>query len=56
MRKERYPDGYMPKIDYWQYKFDSAKGEKNLSAMSYALEKLKYFTDKELERQNILCK
>lgn len=56
MRKERYPDGYMPKIEYWQYKFNKFKEDGDINSMVYASEKLKYFTERELERQNILCK
>ena len=46
----------MPKIEYWQYKFNKFKDDGDINSMVYASEKLKYFTERELERQNILCK
>lgn len=44
----KYKQGYTPKINYWQGQYNEAKSEGNLSQMSYCLDKLTYF----VQRQN----
>ena len=42
-RTNRYPDGYMPKIEYWQYKMNKAIGNLDQDAIEFAAQKLAYF-------------
>lgn len=43
----RYPNGYQPKIDYWQGQYDVAKENGNTSSMLRALDKLTYFVQRQ---------
>ena len=45
----KYPDGYMPKINYWQGQFDTSKEVIDYAVMNKALDKLKYFVNKQQE-------
>ena len=44
----KYLNGYLPKIEYWQSKYNVAKEAGNNSAMLKCLDKLTYF----VQRQN----
>ena len=46
---KKYENGYLPKINYWQGKFDVAKEENNTSKMIEALDKLIYFVKRQKE-------
>ena len=46
--KGKYPNGYQPKIQYWQGQYDVAKEIGNQTGMVKALDKLTYF----VQRQN----
>ena len=48
-RKNRYPDGYMPKISYWQYKMTKAIENLDPSAIEFAAQRLQYFVNKQAE-------
>jgi hypothetical protein len=43
----KYPDGYGPKINYWQGQFDTAKKANDYFGMNKALDKLIYFVNKQ---------
>ena len=45
----KYPDGYGPKINYWQGQFDTAKEAGDYDGMGKALDKLTYFVKKQKE-------
>ena len=47
MRKRNYPNGYLPKINYWQGKYDEAKSNNDYTQMEYALDKLIYFVQRQ---------
>ena len=46
-RKERYPDGYMPKIGYWQYKMNKAIDAGDARGIAYAADRLVYFVGRQ---------
>lgn len=46
-RTNRYPNGFMPKIEYWQYKMDKAVKELNPSAIEFAAQRLAYFVNRQ---------
>ena len=48
-RKNRYPDGYMPKISYWRYKMNKAIENLDPSAIEFAAQRLQYFVNKQAE-------
>lgn len=50
--KNRYPDGYMPKIGYWQYKMNKAIENGDARGIAFAADKLVYFVG----RQNAISK
>ena len=47
MRKRNYPNGYMPKIEYWQGQYDAAKSTNDLAQMERCLDKLIYFVQRQ---------
>ena len=47
MKNSRYPNGYLPKIEYWQYKLDKAIKNNDSYAMGFAYGKLEYFMGKQ---------
>ena len=51
-RKNRYPDGYMPKISYWQYKMTKAIEDLDPSAIEFAAQRLQYFVGRQNEIHN----
>jgi len=42
-KSNKYPNGYQPKIEYWQYKAHKAIDNCDVEAARYALGKLEYF-------------
>tara|TARA_B100001057_G_scaffold477329_1_gene546392 strand:+ start:455 stop:625 length:171 start_codon:yes stop_codon:yes gene_type:complete len=51
MYKNKYPNGYQPKIEYWQYKLDKAIKNNDPQAMGFAYGKLEYFMNRQLALQ-----
>jgi hypothetical protein len=47
--KNKYPNGYQPKIEYWQYKANKAVANCDVEAARYALQKLEYFLGRQAE-------
>lgn len=47
---ERYPNGYIDKINYYQFRVNQAIEELNLTDLRFHTDKLDYFMQKELER------
>jgi hypothetical protein len=47
---ERYPNGYLDKINYYQFRIIQAIEELNLEDLRFHTDKLEYFMQKELER------
>ena len=43
----KYVDGYMPKIDYWQYKLNKAVQALDTEGVEFAASKLAYFIGKQ---------
>ena len=52
----KYPQGYLPKIQYWQYKVNRYINEGDLLQAEYAIKKLAYFTARQVvvENQEVL--
>ncbi len=51
MRKNKYPNGYIPKIDYWTQKLNVAVMYENMEMIDKANKKLSYFINKQLSLQ-----
>lgn len=49
-REERYPDGYQPKIGYWNYKLNKAINNLDAEGIKFASERLAYFVLREQQR------
>ena len=47
MSKRNYPNGYVPKINFWQGQYDVAKSNNDLTQMEYCLDKLIYFVQRQ---------
>ena len=43
----KYPNGYIPKIEYWQYKVNKAIQERDWAAVEYSMKKLSYFVSRQ---------
>jgi len=43
MKDARYPNGYIPKIEYWEGKMNIAIKLRDADGISYAADKLVYF-------------
>ncbi len=43
----RYPNGYLPKIEYWQYKMNKAIESGDARGIAFASEKLVYFVGRQ---------
>tara|TARA_B100000900_G_scaffold398586_1_gene400133 strand:- start:183 stop:350 length:168 start_codon:yes stop_codon:yes gene_type:complete len=52
MRTNKYPNGYLPKIAYWQSKLDEAIKSNDHTAMGYAYGKVEYFMNRQIALQN----
>lgn len=50
MRESKYPNGYAPKIEYYQAKLSAAVGSLNLESIKFYTQKLEYFTGREAQR------
>ncbi|MDA9262989.1 hypothetical protein OAC86_01160 [bacterium] len=50
-KTSRYPEGYMPKIEYYQAKLSIAVGTLSLGDIKFFTDKLEYFMDREQARQ-----
>ena len=48
-KRNKYPNGYQPKIEYWQYKANKAVANLDVAAARYALQKLEYFLARQAE-------
>ena len=49
---KKYPQGYLPKIQYWQYKVNRYINEGDLLQAEYAIKKLAYFTARQVVVEN----
>ena len=47
--KGKYQNGYLPKIEFWQAKYDAAKESGDTNVMLIALDKLTYFVQRQKE-------
>ena len=45
----KYVDGYMPKIDYWQYKLNKAVKALDTEGVAFAASRLNYFISRQKE-------
>ncbi len=52
MRKNKYPNGYIPKIQYWTNKLNVALLYENMEMISKANAKLTYFINKQCALQS----
>ena len=46
-RKNRYPNGYMPKIEYWEYKMNKAIKNLDAEGIKFAASRLEYFVGRQ---------
>lgn len=53
-QNERYPNGYLDKINYYQFRVAQAVEELNISDLRFHTDKLEYFMQKEIERNQKL--
>ena len=49
-RENRYPNGYIPKIEYWEYKMNKAIKSLDANGIEFAAGKLAYFVERENQR------
>lgn len=50
-KEERYPLGYLPKIEYWSSKLSEATSANDIKGIKKAEGKISWFTKRELERR-----
>jgi hypothetical protein len=48
----KYPQGYIPKIEYWQYEVNKAIGEGDWGQVDYCLTKLSHFVSRQYVKEN----
>ena len=48
----KYPQGYIPKIEYWQYKVNRALQEKDWAGAEYGMKKLSHFVARQYVVEN----
>jgi len=48
MKHSSYPNGYMPKIEYWQYKMNKAIDNLDQRGIEFASQKLNYFIGRQI--------
>ncbi len=48
-QRREYPNGYLPKIEYWQGQLKEAELKDNSVSIARAKEKLKYFVGRQAE-------
>jgi len=49
---KKYPNGYLPKIQYWQYKVNRYINEGDITKAQYAVSKLSYFINRQYVTEN----
>ena len=49
---KKYPQGYLPKIQYWQYKVNKAIQEKDWAGAEYSMKKLSHFVARQYVVEN----
>tara|TARA_Y100000287_G_scaffold144227_1_gene118951 strand:+ start:174 stop:461 length:288 start_codon:yes stop_codon:yes gene_type:complete len=54
MRKNKYPNGYIPKIQYWSGKLNQALAFGTPDEVEYATRKMNYFIGRQVELQKEL--
>ena len=47
MKTSRYPNGYLPKIEYWQYKMNKAIEQGDARGIAFASDRLVYFVGRQ---------
>jgi len=47
MKHRSYPNGYMPKIEYWHYKMNKAIDAGDARGIAYASDRLVYFVGRQ---------
>ena len=52
MKNSRYPNGYIPKIQYWSGKLNQALAFGDTDGVEYANRKLNYFIGRQVELQS----
>jgi len=48
----KYPQGYLPKIEYWQYKVNKAIGAQDWAGVEFSMKKLSYFVARQYVVEN----
>lgn len=48
----KYPQGYLPKIQYWQYKVNKFINAGELEQAEFAIKKLAYFTARQVVKES----
>ena len=48
----KYPQGYLPKIQYWQYKVNRYINEGDIAKAEFAVKKLSYFINRQYVVEN----
>lgn len=48
----KYPQGYIPKIEYWQYKVNKAIQEQDWAGVEYSIKKLSHFVSRQYVKEN----
>ena len=54
MRKNKYPNGFIPKIEYWSGKLNQALAFGDTDGVEYANRKLNYFIGRQVELQSTI--
>jgi len=47
MKESKYPNGYQPKIEYYQHKLNEAIKDLNIKSVEFYTKKLTYFMEKQ---------
>jgi hypothetical protein len=55
MRESKYPNGYQPKIEYYQYQVNKAIGLLDIEAMEFYTRKLTYFMQRQQQMNKRLA-
>ena len=48
----KYPQGYIPKIEYWQYKVNKAIQNGDWAEVDYSMKKLSHFVSRQYVKEN----
>ena len=54
-KSKKYPNGYIPKIEYWSGKLNYALAMGDQSGVEYANRKLTYFVGKQVKLQKAIA-